>query len=156
MHLSHLQYINDTLVFSPNDFHSISTAKRILRLFKLALGLKVNFNRSSLVGINLDDEYTDGMANAIYYKWNSLSIQYLGLPLGANPKWLSTWKLIINSFHTRLGLWIGHLLSKAGKGCLIKIILSSLPLYYMSFFLCQRELLGLLLQLRGDSCGVGI
>ena len=31
MHLSHLQYADDTLVFSPNDFHSISTTKRILR-----------------------------------------------------------------------------------------------------------------------------
>jgi mannosylglycoprotein endo-beta-mannosidase len=70
MHLSHLQYVDDTLVFSPNDFHSISTAKRNLRWFELASGLKVNFHKNSLVGINLDDEYTTGMKNAIYCKWD--------------------------------------------------------------------------------------
>jgi len=70
MHLSHLQYVDDTLVFSPNDFHSISTAKRNLRWFEFASGLKVNFHKNSLVGINLDDEYTTGMKNAIYCKWD--------------------------------------------------------------------------------------
>jgi hypothetical protein len=46
---------------------------------------------------------------------------------------------VINNFHTGLGLWKGRLLSMARKVCLIKIVLSSLPLDYMSVFLMPKE-----------------
>jgi hypothetical protein len=46
---------------------------------------------------------------------------------------------VINNFHTGLGLWKGRLLSMARKVCLIKIVLSSLPLYYMSVFLMPKQ-----------------
>jgi hypothetical protein len=64
--------------------------------------LKVNFHKSSLIGFNLDEDYTIDMINTIYCKWNTLSIQYLGILLGANLKRLSTWKLIVNKIITRL------------------------------------------------------
>lgn len=57
-HLTHLQYTNDTLVFVPNDCKSLIHIERILRWFELASRLQVNFYKSSLVGINLDDEFT--------------------------------------------------------------------------------------------------
>jgi len=47
----------------------------------------VNFHKSSLIGINLDiDDFTTGMANSIYCKWDTLPTRYRGLPLGVNPK----------------------------------------------------------------------
>jgi len=63
----------------------------------------------------------------------------LGLVLGANPKWLSIWKLVINNIRIRLGLWKGCLLSIVGRVCLIKTVFSSLPLYYMKFFLMVKR-----------------
>jgi hypothetical protein len=79
-----------------NKYRSLTHLKRILRWFKLISGLKVNFHKSSLIGYNLDEDYRTDMVNTIYYKWNTLPIQYLGIPLGANLKRLSTWKLIVN------------------------------------------------------------
>jgi hypothetical protein len=58
MYLSHLQYVNDTLVFIPINFILITYAERVLRWFELVSGLKVYFHKSFLVGINLDDEFT--------------------------------------------------------------------------------------------------
>jgi hypothetical protein len=37
--LNHLQYVNDTLVFIPNDYYSLIEVKRIPRWFKFALAL---------------------------------------------------------------------------------------------------------------------
>jgi hypothetical protein len=64
--------------------------KCILKWFELASGLWANFHKSSLNGVNLDDNYTYGMASSILRRWDRLPVRYLGLPLGANPKRLST------------------------------------------------------------------
>lgn len=64
--LSHLQYIDDTLVFMQNEYNSLIHVKRSLRWFELASYLKVNFYKSSLVAIKLNNNYTASIANAIY------------------------------------------------------------------------------------------
>lgn len=58
MYLSHLHYVDDTLVFIPINFILITHAKKVLRWFELVSGLKVHFHKSFLLGINLDDEFT--------------------------------------------------------------------------------------------------
>jgi len=83
IYLSHLQYADDALVFVPNDYNSLLHVKRILRWFELVSVLRVNFYKSSLVGINLDEEFTTGLASTIYCKLNTLPLTYLRLPLGA-------------------------------------------------------------------------
>jgi hypothetical protein len=40
--------------------------KRILRWFELCSGLKINFNKSSEVGINVDDTFCAGLAIATF------------------------------------------------------------------------------------------
>jgi len=89
-HITHLQYANDTLIFLPNDYSSLLHAKRILRWFEIISGLKVNFFKSSLIWINLDNEYTSGLANTIFCRSDTFPIRYLELPLDANPNRLST------------------------------------------------------------------
>ena len=66
------------------------------------------------------------------------SSQILCLPWGANPKRLFTWKPVISHFHSRLRIWKGRLLSMTGRVCMIRIVLNSLPLHYMSIFLMLR------------------
>jgi len=133
-HITHLQYADDTLIFLSNDYSSLLHAKRILRWFEIISGLKVNFYKSSLIGINLDNEYTSGLANAIFCRSDTFPIRYLGLPLGANPNRLSTWKPLLSTIRAKLSNWKGKILSMAGRICLIKSVLNSLPLYYMSVF----------------------
>jgi hypothetical protein len=60
-------------IYRPHFGYSfLVNVKRILRWFKLTSGLKVNFHKSSFVGINLDEDYTAGMTNVIYCKWDTL------------------------------------------------------------------------------------
>jgi len=133
-HITHLQYADDTLIFLPNDYSSLLDAKRILCWFEIISGLKVNFYKSSLIGINLDNEYTSSLANAIYCRSDTFPVTYLGLLLGANPTRLSTWKPVLSTIRAKLSKWKGKFLSVVGRICLIKSVLNSLPLYYMSVF----------------------
>ena len=63
-----------------NECSSLVHVKMILRWFKLTSGLKVNFYKISLVGINLDEDYTNGMTNVIYWKYDTLSKVLLEFP----------------------------------------------------------------------------
>ncbi|KAJ4833364.1 hypothetical protein Tsubulata_002619 [Turnera subulata] len=59
---------------------------------------------------------------------------YLGLPLGANMRLAKSWDPVIKKFRSRLHSWKGRLLSFAERLVLLKSVLSSLPLIYLSMF----------------------
>ena len=67
-------------------------------------------------------------------KFKSCPSKYIGLPFGANPKLKVTWKSVIDKIKSRLSSWKKRHLSFRGRIVLIKAILLSLPLYYMSIF----------------------
>jgi hypothetical protein len=59
--VSHLQYADDTLFIGEATVANLWTLKAILRSFELASGLKVNFTKSSVMGINVCSDFL-GMA----------------------------------------------------------------------------------------------
>ena len=59
---------------------------------------------------------------------------YLGVMVGGNHKGCVFWEGVLNKLRSRLGSWKGKFLSMVDKICLIKSVLTSLPLFYMSFF----------------------
>ncbi|XP_020963796.1 uncharacterized protein LOC110265242 [Arachis ipaensis] len=52
--LSHLQFVDDTILFCPQDTETVMTYKRLLRCFKLMFGLSINFDKSNLIPINCE------------------------------------------------------------------------------------------------------
>jgi hypothetical protein len=50
-----IQYANDTLVILPADPAQLSHLKEVLHIFASSIGLKVNFDKSFLVPINVDE-----------------------------------------------------------------------------------------------------
>lgn len=64
----------------------------------------------------------------------SLPFVYLGIPIGANPRLVDTWKPIVHKFARKLLSWKHKVLSMVGRVCLINFILSSFPLFFLSFF----------------------
>jgi len=48
-----LQFVDDTLFLCQDSYSNVVTLKSILRGFELASGLKINFHKSKLVGINV-------------------------------------------------------------------------------------------------------
>jgi hypothetical protein len=75
---------------------------------------------------------------------------FVGLPLGANPSRLSTWKPLLTSIQGKLGLWKGSLLSMARRiFCLIKSVLSYLPPFYMFVFLMPQSIIKTIFSILG-------
>jgi len=56
------------------------------------------------------------------------------MPVGGNHKRGDFWNGVIEKVQARLSRWKGKCLSLAGRICLIKFVLSSIPLFFMSLF----------------------
>ncbi|MCI26984.1 RNA-directed DNA polymerase (Reverse transcriptase), partial [Trifolium medium] len=59
--------------------------KAILRWCELVSGLKVNFSKSRLFGVNVACNFMEGAVSFLHCKLGSLPFVCLGLPVGANP-----------------------------------------------------------------------
>lgn len=79
--LLHLQYADDILLFLKADPLMVESIKWTLRAFEGILGLKINFSKSELVPINLQDSQMKYYAQILNCKVGSLPIKYLGLSL---------------------------------------------------------------------------
>lgn len=132
--ISHLQYADDTIMFCPPNMEFLANIKKTLVLFHLASGLKVNFHKSSISGLNISDLWIECAAKQLLCKKGSLPLTYLGLPIGGLTSRIASWEPIIKKMEKKLTSWRGSLLSIRGRVTLIKSSLTNLPLYYMSLY----------------------
>ncbi|MCI06917.1 LINE-1 reverse transcriptase like, partial [Trifolium medium] len=103
--VSHLQYADDTLFIGEACVENLWTMKAILRWFELISGLKVNFFKSRLFGVNVCNAFMDQAASFLHCKKGNFPFVYLGLPVGANPRKASTWVPVVKAIEKRLLSW---------------------------------------------------
>jgi hypothetical protein len=90
MPVSILQYADDTLCIGKATVDNLWAVKAILRGFEMASGLKVNFWKSCLVGVNVSNEFLIMASNFLNCRIGMLPFKYLGLLVGANSRRSST------------------------------------------------------------------
>ncbi|MCI13517.1 RNA-directed DNA polymerase (Reverse transcriptase), partial [Trifolium medium] len=132
--VSHLQFADDTLLMGVKSWANVRALRVVLVLFELMSGLKVNFNKSMLVGVNIPDSWLHEAASTLSCKVGKVHFLYLGLPIGGDPRRLSFWELVLTRINNRLSGWKSRFLFFGGRLVLLKSVLTSLPVYVISFF----------------------
>jgi len=132
--VSHLQFADDTLILGEKSWANVRAMCVVLHLFATMSGLKVNFHKSELVGINVPQSWLQEAADVLNCKIGRLPILYLGLPVGGDPRRLHFWNPVVNCIKSRLSRWKSKHLSFRGRLVLLKFVLTSLPVYALSFF----------------------
>lgn len=120
--LSHLQYADDTILIDKESFNNLSVIKAVLRCFEMVPGLKVNFFKSCLYGVNVGDQFLSAGSSFLVCLKYKLSFTYLGLPVGANPRSVFTWQPVIKMIRKRVSRWEVRRLSVGGKIMLLKSV----------------------------------
>ncbi|KAJ9680073.1 hypothetical protein PVL29_019377 [Vitis rotundifolia] len=132
--VSHLQFADDTIFFSNTREEELQTLKSLLLVFGHISGLKVNFDKSNIYGINFDQNHLSRLAELLDCKASSWPILYLGLPLGGNPKACGFWDPMVERISRKLDGWQKAYLSFGGRITLIQSCLTHMPCYFLSLF----------------------
>ncbi|CAJ2642053.1 unnamed protein product [Trifolium pratense] len=132
--VTHLQFADDTLLMGAKSWANVWALRALLVLFETMSGLKVNFNKSMLVGVNIPESWLCEASSAFCCKVEKIPFIYLGLPIGGDSRHLGFWKPMMDRLKNRLSGWKSRFLSFSGRLVLIKSVLTSLPVYALSFF----------------------
>ena len=128
LEISILQFADDTLFFYEDSFSNVVTLKAILRGFEVASGLKINFHKSRIAGINVHRNKIRCYLRTLNCAEMTVPFKYLGLEVGGNPRRKKFWEPVIDKLESRLSTWRGRFLSMAGRICVIKSVLTAVPL----------------------------
>jgi len=132
--ITSLQFADDTLLVCDRSWENIRALKALLLRFEASSRLKVNFHKSMLVGVNIHDSWLAEAASVLHCKLGQLPFLYLGLPIGGDSRKLKFWRPLIVRIKSRLLGWKSKYLSFGGRLVLLKSVLSSLPVHFLSFF----------------------
>ncbi|GJV67006.1 RNA-directed DNA polymerase, eukaryota [Tanacetum coccineum] len=132
--LSHLFYADDVIFVGKWELSNLSTIVNVLKWFHLASGLKINLLKSKLMGIGIPHNVVVSAARSIGCSVMHTPFNYLGVKVGASMSRICSWDDVVAKLSSRLSKWKLKTLSIGARLTLIKSVLSSLPLYYMSSF----------------------
>lgn len=114
----------------PADPEQLLHLKSLLDVFATSTGLRVNFHKSNLFPINVDDAQANLLAGAIGCQLGQMPFTYLGLPLGTTRPSVQEFLPILNKIEKRIS-GINSLLSYSGRLIMVNSVLSALPTFYL-------------------------
>lgn len=139
--VSLLQYADDALFFGEWSVSNVINLVHILGCFQDVSGLKVNLSKSRLYGIGINPLEVANVASIIRCTHDKLPFVYLGLPIGKRMSSMEAWSPVFERLIKRLSSWKARLLSIGGRLTLIKAVLGSLLLYFLSLFKAPNKVL---------------
>nr|GEV17687.1 RNA-directed DNA polymerase, eukaryota, reverse transcriptase zinc-binding domain protein [Tanacetum cinerariifolium] len=116
LHLSHLFYADGVIFMGQWSVSNINTLVQALDCFYKALGLRMNLQKSKLMGISVDDEIVSRAASKMRCCTLTTPFLYLGVKVGGSMSRIKAWDEIEAKLHSRLSKWKMKTLSSRGSG----------------------------------------
>lgn len=104
--------------------------KEILMDYATSIGLSINFHKSTLVPINLDDAQTDTLAQIFGCVVSQMLFTYLGLQMGTMRPSVTDLMPLVTSVQRRVPA-AASLLDYGSKLMLVNSVVTSLAIYAM-------------------------
>ena len=124
-----------------NDLMKAKNMKLLLCAFEQLSGLKINFDKSELFCYGAAKANQNKYAQIFGCDLGSFPFRYLGIPMHHRKLMNKDWKHVEECFQKRLNCWRRKMLSVGGRLVLINSVLSSLPMFMLSFFEVPRGVL---------------
>jgi hypothetical protein len=135
-----VQYADDTLLILQACPIQLLALKELLQIFSSATGLKVNYAKSCLMPVNVDDQQLEMLANVFGCAVGTLPFTYLGLPLGTTRPTVQDLSPIVDQIERRLNA-SARFLDYGGRLQLVNSVLSSLPNHYLCSLKVHKTIL---------------
>ncbi|KAL4187907.1 hypothetical protein AMTRI_Chr09g41430 [Amborella trichopoda] len=142
--ISHLQYTYDTLIFCDPSEEKMQNLSTFVLCCQLALGLKVNFHKTSIVGISYSNSLLDSLVSIWGCRVEKLPLKYLEASISDHELTRATWDPLIHMYKVKLDLWRTKTLSFGGRITLVKSTYAHFPIYLMSILQIPSEAIKLI------------
>ena len=103
-----MQYANDTILPLQDNLGQARNLKYLLCLFELMSGLKINFHKSEVIGIELDADRINLFEEMFTCKNGELLMKYLGILVDEKRLKNSDWNPSVGKMEKRMGCWLGR------------------------------------------------
>jgi hypothetical protein len=130
-----VQYADDTLIIMPACPMQVAAMKNILENYALSTGLKINFHKSSLIPINLNNNSAQNMADLLGCNVDAMSFTYLGLPLGTTKPSVYDLMPLVHRIERRVSATF-LMMSYSGRVTVVNSLISSIA----TFSMCSIQL----------------
>ena len=134
-------YADDVVIFVIPARNDITNLAFILRNFGEVTGLTTNLLKTSVVPISCEAVSLDDTLSGFPVQCTNFPIKYLGLPLTVQRLRKVDFQPFLDKAASKLAGWQGRHLTQAGRICLTKLVLSSLPIYLLSVLKAPKEIL---------------
>jgi hypothetical protein len=145
----HLLFVDDVLILTRACVAEWKVIVGLLKTFLHASGLEINVEKSTFHVAGVEES---GLAPfKEFFPFNYVPIEYsfryLGYFLKTNCYKAEVWQWLIKKFERRIDHWCNRWLSLGGRLVLIKVVLESQPVYWMSLAAVPNSVLVKLCQL---------
>ncbi|GJZ21181.1 RNA-directed DNA polymerase, eukaryota [Tanacetum coccineum] len=140
-YISHLFYADDAMFIGEWSDANLKGIINILQCFFLASGLRININKSQVLGVGVPPDIVKQAAASIGCGILNNQFRYLGVMVGECMSSLKAWSPTLVKLRSRLSSWKVRTLSIGGRLTLLKAVLGASPLYYLSIFKVPKAIL---------------
>jgi len=139
--LTHLLFVDDVLLFGRLCALEWKWYYRIISEFCLATGMEINYEKSCFYskGEALDPDIQTLFPVPYYHLDEGMT--YLGYRLKPNCYKTRDWLWLIERIEHRIGVWCYRSLSLGGRLILIKSVIESMPVYWMTLHKIPKAIL---------------
>ncbi|XP_058725811.1 uncharacterized protein LOC131597115 [Vicia villosa] len=145
-----LQFADDTIILGKSSCDNLWSLKVLLRGFELVSGLKINFAKSNIIGVNVGDSFLNAAKAFLSCNKGSIPFKFLGIMVGESHRKKKVWAEVINKIKGRLSSWKGKNLSMGGRVTLVNSVLNAIPTFTLSFFKAPTKVIKEIRRLQSD------
>ncbi|GJU29556.1 hypothetical protein Tco_1173145 [Tanacetum coccineum] len=127
-------YADDAVFVGQWSDANIDTIVHVLDCFHRASGMRINMNKSKLVGISVEEDKVAIAASKFGCLILKTPFSYLGSKVGGLMSRIQSWNEVVDRVTARLSKWKMKTLSIGERLTLLKSVLGSMSIYHMSIF----------------------
>nr|GFC91252.1 RNA-directed DNA polymerase, eukaryota [Tanacetum cinerariifolium] len=141
MAISHLFYADDAVFIGEWSDSNLANIIKILKCFFLASGLKINIQKSHVLGVGVPRNIVHQAASLFECVVMQNPFQYLGVMVGDSMSRKLAWDNTVQKLRSQLSKWKVKTLSIGDRLTLLKSVLGASPLYHMSIYKVPKGVL---------------